>query len=123
MTALILIFATLTLLAGIVIVVNPEVIFGTLRNHLDKLALHVLAIVVRLVLGVLLIYQSDTSRYPLAIEIIGWISIAAAIILAVIGRDNFIRSMSWALSKVKPFGRFGGIAALGFGAFLIYAFV
>ena len=123
MTALILIFAALTLLAGIVIVVNPEVIFGTLRNHLDKLALHVLAIVVRLVLGVLLIYQSDISRYPLAIEIIGWISIAAAIILAVIGRDNFMRLMSWALSQVKPFGRVGGVAALGFGAFLIYAFV
>ena len=123
MTALILIFAALTLLAGIVIVVNPEVIFGTLRNHLDKLALHVLAVVVRLVLGALLIFQSDTSRFPLAIEIIGWISIAAATILAVVGRDKFIRLMSWALSQVKPFGRVGGIAALGFGAFLIYAFV
>jgi hypothetical protein len=123
MTVLIIIFGALILSAGIVIVVNPEVIFGTLRNHLDKLALHVLAVVVRLVLGVLLIYQSGASRYPLAIEIIGWISIVAAMILAVIGRNNFKRLMSWTLSLLKPFGRVGGVAAVGFGAFLFYAFI
>ena len=123
MTLLILIFGALTLLAGIVIVINPEVIFGFLRNNLDKLVLHILAVVVRLVLGALLIYQSDASKYPLVIEIIGWLSIVAAIFFAVIGRNNFSRIISWALSFVKPFGRVGGVLAVCFGAFLIYAFV
>ena len=49
MTLLIIIFGALTLLAGIVIVINPELIFGFLRNNLDKLVLHILAVVVRLV--------------------------------------------------------------------------
>jgi hypothetical protein len=44
-------------------------------------------------------------------------------ILAVIGRNNFKRLMSWALSLLKPFGRVGGVAAVGFGAFLFYAFI
>ncbi len=123
MTVLIIIFGALNLLAGIVIVINPEVIFGFLRNNVDKLALHILAIVVRLVLGVLLIYQSNVSKFPFVIEIIGWLSIVAAIFLAVIGRRNFNRLMSWALSLVKPFGRVGGVLAAAFGAFLIYAFV
>jgi len=123
MTVLIIIFGALNLLAGIVIVINPEVIFGLLRNKLDKLELHILAIVVRLVLGVLLIYQSNVSKFPFVIEIIGWLSIVAAIFLAVIGRRNFNRLMSWALSLVKPFGRVGGVLAAAFGAFLIYAFV
>ncbi len=123
MTVLIIIFGALNLLAGIVIVINPEVIFGFLRNNLDKLELHILAIVVRLVLGVLLIYQSNVSKFPFVIEIIGWLSIVAAIFLAVIGRRNFNRLMSWALSFVKPFGRVGGVLAAAFGAFLIYAFV
>ncbi len=123
MTVLIIIFGALTLLAGLVIVINPEVIFGFLRNNLDKLELHILAIVVRLVLGVLLIYQSNVSKFPFVIEIIGWLSIVAAIFLAVIGRRNFNRLMSWALSFVKPFGRVGGVLAAAFGAFLIYAFV
>jgi hypothetical protein len=123
MTVLIIIFGALTLLAGIVIVINPEVIFGFLRNNLDKLELHILAVVVRLVLGVLLIYQSSISKFPFVIEIIGWLSIVAAIFLAVMGRRNFNRLMSWALSLVKPFGRVGGVLAVAFGAFLIYAFV
>ena len=123
MTLLIIIFGFLTLLAGIVIVINPEVIFGFLRNNLEKLVLHILAVAVRLVVGALLIYQSNVSKFPFAIEVIGWLSIVAAIFLAVIGRSNFNRLMSWALSLSKPFGRVGGVLAVAFGAFLIYAFV
>ena len=123
MTILIIIFGALTLLAGIVIVINPETIFGFLRNHLDKVELHILAVVVRIVLGVLLIYQSSISKFPLVIEIIGLLSIVAAIFLAVMGRRNFKRLMSWALSLAKPIGRVGGVIAMAFGAFLIYAFV
>jgi hypothetical protein len=123
MALLIIIFGALTLLAGIVIVINPEVIFGFLRNNLDKLVLHILAVVVRLVLGALLIYQSNISEFPFVIEIIGWLSIVAAIFLAVMGRRNFNRLMSWALSLSKPIGRVGGVLAVAFGAFLIYAFV
>ncbi|NOS35589.1 MAG: hypothetical protein GQ522_03015 [Deltaproteobacteria bacterium] len=123
MTVLIIIFGALTLLAGIVIVINPDFIFGFLRNNLDKLELHILAIVVRLILGVLLIYQTSVSKFPFVIEIIGWLSIVAAIFLAVIGRRNFNRLMSWALSFVRLLGRVGGVLAVAFGAFLIYAFV
>ncbi len=123
MTLLIIIFGALTLLAGIVIVINPEVIFGFLRNNLDKLVLHILAVVIRLILGALLIYQSNISKFPFVIEVIGWLSIVAAIFLAVMGRRNFNRLMSWALSLSKPFGRVGGVLAVAFGAFLIYAFV
>ena len=123
MIVLIIIFGALTLLAGIVIVINPEVIFGFLRNNLDKLVLHILAVVIRLVIGALLIYQSNISKFPLVIEVIGWLSIVTAIFLAVMGRRKFNRLMSWALSLSKPFGRVGGALAVAFGAFLIYAFV
>ena len=94
-----------------------------MKNNLEKPALQLLAVAVRLVIGALLIVQSDISKFPAVIEVIGWISIVAAIFLAVMGRRNFIRLMSWALSLSKPFGRVGGIFAVAFGAFLIYAFV
>ncbi len=67
MTVLIIIFGALTLLAGIAIVINPEVIFGFLRNNLDKLVLHIIAVAVRLVIGALLIYQSNISKFPFVI--------------------------------------------------------
>jgi len=123
MTLIIIAFGALTLLAGIVIVINPEVIFGFLRNNLDKPALHILAVVIRLVLGVLLVVQSILSRFPFVIEFIGWLSIVAAVFLASMGRRNFNRLMSWALSLSKPFGRVGGVFAVALGAFLIYAFL
>ena len=71
MTVFIIIFGTLTCLAGIVIFVNPEIVFGFLRKHSDKIELQILAIVIRLLLGAVLIYQSGASKYPFAIEIIG----------------------------------------------------
>lgn len=123
MTELIIIFGALTFLAGVVIVINPEVIFGYLRRNLDKPAIHTLAIAVRLILGALLILQSDLSKYPLIIEILGWLSIVAALSLAVMGHQNFIRLMSWALNFLKPFGRVGGVLATAFGGFLVHAFV
>ncbi len=123
MTLLIILFGALTLLAGAIIVINPESIFGYLRNNLDRLSLHITAVIVRLILGALLISQANISKYPLAIEILGWLSIVAALTFAVMGRSNFKRLMSWALSLLNPYGRVGGVFAATFGAFLIYAFV
>jgi len=123
MTQIIIVFGALTLLAGVIIVINPEVIFGYLRGNLDKIGLHIVAVVVRLVLGALLVSQSDLSRYPLAIDVLGWLSIVAALVLAVMGRCTFKRLMSWAFSLLRPYGRVGGIVAMAFGAFIIHAFV
>ena len=123
MTIFIIVFGALTCLAGIVILINPEIVFGLLRKNSDKIELHVLAVAIRLVLGAFLIYQSGASKYPFVIEIIGWLSIAAAVFFAVMGRNNFIKLMAWALSQVKLLGRFGGVFASAFGAFLVYAFV
>jgi hypothetical protein len=43
--------------------------------------------------------------------------------LGIIGRANFNRLMSWALSVAPTFGRIGGLLAILFGGFLIYAVV
>jgi len=123
MIIFIIIFGALTCLAGIVILVNPELVFGFLRKNYAKIELQIVAVVLRLILGVILIVQSADSKYPLVIEIIGWLSIVAAVFFIVIGRNNFLKIMSWALSQVKTLGRIGGVIASAFGAFLIYAFI
>lgn len=123
MTIFIIIFGALTCLAGIIILISPAIVFGFLQKHSEKIELQILAIALRLVLGIFLIIQSGVSKYPFVIEIIGLLSIIAAVFFAVIGRNNYIRLMNWALSQVKTLGRIGGIFASAFGAFLIYAFV
>ena len=123
MNYIIILFATATIVAGIVIVINPETIFGLLRRKLDSLSLHILAVVVRVILGVALLMYATESKYPTAISILGWISIVAASILGIMGRTNFRRLVSWALSLAPSFGRIGGFLAILFGSFLIHAVI
>ena len=123
MTDLIVAFGALIFLAGVAIALKPEVFFGYLRRHLDNPALQVLAVVVRLVIGALLVLESDLSRYPLVIMVLGWLSIVAAFSFAVMGRRNFLRLMSWTLNSLGPYGRVGGVFAAAFGGFLVHAFI
>ena len=123
MNFLIILFGALILLIGSIVIVKPDLIFNVLLKNSNQLWLHVTAVLVRLLLGALLIYQAGVSKYPHAIEVIGWIAVAAAIILIVIGRERFVQLISWAATLVKSFGRVAGLLAVGFGAFLIYAFV
>ena len=123
MISLIILFGLLTLLAGVIIVINPDIIFGYLRDNLDKPWLQFVAIIVRLVLGILLIHTAELARFPLIIEILGWLSIAAAITFALMGRQRFLKLMSWAFSLLKPYGRIGGLFAIAFGGFLVYAYI
>ena len=123
MTQLSILFGALILLAGVIIIINPETIFGYLRKHYQRPDIHILAVGVRLAIGALLISQADFSKYPLAIEILGWLSIVAALTMAAMGRNRFKRLISWALNVLKPWGRVGGVFAAAFGGFLIHAFI
>lgn len=123
MVTAIIVFGALVAVVGVIIIINPELIFGFLKQNIQKTSLHITAVVVRLLLGVLLISSADVSRFPLVVEVLGWLSIVAALVFAAVGRRNFIRLMSWALSLSQPMGRLGGVFASGFGGFLVYAFV
>ena len=113
----------MTFLAGLIIVVKPEIIFGPLQQHIENVSLQVFAVGIRLIIGVLLILYAAESKFPTIIEILGWLSIAAAITFGVIGRRRFLGLMAWAFSLLKPYGRIGGLFATVFGGFLVYAFI
>ena len=123
MTELIIVVGVLSLLGGIIVLINPEVILGYLQRNIENPAIHVAAVVVRLAVGTLLIHQSDQSKYPLAIEILGWLAIAAALTMTMMGRRHFIGLMTWALNVLTSYGRVGGVLAAAFGGFLIYAYI
>jgi len=121
MNYIIILFGIATIVAGIIIVINPATVFGLLRRKLESLGLHILAVVVRIILGAALIICAAESKYPTAILILGWISIVAAAVLGIMGRTKFKRLMSWALNVAPSFGRLGGLLAILFGGFLIHA--
>ena len=70
MNYIILLFGTATIVAGIIIVINPETVFGLIRRKSESLGLHILAVVMRIILGVALMLYATESKYPTAISIL-----------------------------------------------------
>ena len=123
MDYIILIFGILILVAGITMLMNPDAICGPIRSRSESFGFHIFAVVVRLILGIALIFYATESKYPLALQIIGWISLAASSLLLGIGRPRFQKLMIWALNLVSPVRRLGGLLGMLFGGFLVYAMI
>ena len=123
MTLIIILFGILIAGSGLVLLVQPAVITGFIEKRDESVWLYAFGIGVRVLLGLLLIVLSDESRFPLVMVILGWISLAAALFLQVLGLKRFTRFMRWIIPKAKPWSRLAGLLAVAFGAFLVYAFV
>ena len=82
------------------------------------------AVLTRLLLGTALILVAAESRFPLVLTVLGWLSIIAAVVLALIGRKGMQRMMRWFIDKTsQAVTRAWLLLAAVFGAFLIYAVV
>lgn len=121
MIYLIMIYGALTCIAGIAISIKPDALFGFIGARSESLGVHILAIVVRLVLGAALISGSSVSKFPLTFQIIGWLTLVAAISMALLGRTKFKALIAWVVSLSSIYKRIGGLIAILFGGFLFYA--
>ena len=117
----IVLFGVFMVLTGAAILVRPGLFVDLIKRHIGSLSLQVLAVVVRLAIGILLILYADQSRFPLTLQVLGCIAVAAAVIGAILPRDTFQKLISWALDKFSGYMRVGSLGALIFGGFLIYA--
>ena len=121
MQYLIILFGVLIVVVGLVMLVRPSPFIDYLRRYSLTTSMQVLAVAVRIVLGLALILYADQSKFPLVLEIIGWLSLAAAVTIAVIPHAQFERLISWVLDRFASYVWIGALAALGFGLFLVYA--
>lgn len=120
---IIILFGAATVIAGIIIVINPDTVFGLIRKHLNSLGMYVLAVAARILLGAALILCAADSKYPTPVEIIGWITLLAALVLGLMGRTRFKSLIAWALGIPNSFRRIGGVLVVLFGGFLVYAVI
>ena len=80
-----------------------------------------LAVIARLLLGAALIISAPDSRFPLTFEILGWIAIAAAVIVLLLGRERLRNFLGWFERFSRTAIRLWLLFGVAFGAFLIYA--
>ncbi|NNC94723.1 MAG: hypothetical protein HKN92_04120 [Chitinophagales bacterium] len=122
MNLIIKIFAILTILTGISLLVKPEGIIGLINDNIENISLYISAIVARLVLGGIFIVAAGESKFPHVLKFFGYLFIIAALIFIIIGQENFQDFIATIIPAVKPFAPISGLLCIVFGGFLIYAF-
>lgn len=121
MNYVILLFAILMLVTGIVVLVSPKIIHGFIDTQSQSVKLHIFAVLIRLFLGAALIISAKNSAFPMAFEVIGWLIVLAGIVLAVMGRNRFKELVKWAVNLLSQHNRVIGIFSILIGGFLSYS--
>ena len=119
MKPIIVIFGALICLAGLVILIAPEK-FKSVMNNWTGQPRFLLAVIVRVVIGATLLAEAANLKFPLAMKIIGGLSIVAAIGILLIGQERMDRFIAYWMRMSDRVFRFWSVFALAFGAFLIY---
>lgn len=122
MKLIIRILGILFILIGISFLIEPEGVYSWGEENSGDIRFYLFIIVVRLVLGGMLILAAKESKYPSVIKFIGYLVIIAAIILIIIGHQNFQDIISSLIPIFKPYAPMSGLTGIALGGFLIYAF-
>ena len=122
MKSIIIIFGILLILAGLSLVVDPTIVFNFITEKGGNLWLYIVAIVVRLVIGVFLLLTAASSKYPTLVKVFGFVFVIAAFVLIFMGQGSFVDLISTLIPEFKPLGRIGGLLSMAFGGFFVYAY-
>ena len=98
----------------------PFKLTNWVRSAWVKKPTFLFAVIVRLVMGPVLIFAAPVSRFPTFFEVLGWLSIVAAIVVLFSGRERTGRLLDW-FERVPAWAvRLWCLVGVFFGAFLIY---
>lgn len=122
MKFLLQILGLVIILIGITLLVAPDIIINWMENRLEKKSLYRLAIGVRIVFGMLLLFVASRSKFPMVLRFFGVVSILAAIFFLFLGHQGFIELLTTMLPKIKSFAWLSGLVGIGLGGLLLYSF-
>jgi hypothetical protein len=120
MAIIVTVMGILVTASGLLILIAP----GRFQGWFSKLpstGRFWLAIGIRAVMGGAFLMAAPTCRLPLVVEVVGIIALVAALALILAGRERFDALMDWLLGLPQTVFRSWSIAAVAFGALLIYA--
>ena len=80
-----------------------------------------LAVVVRLVLGLVMLAVAEDTRYPTAFILLGWLAIAVAALLPVVGKARLSKFMEWLVSQPRWMMSAWCLLGVAFGIFILWS--
>ena len=120
MTVVVAAFGAVVVGIGIFGLLRPEALIHFIESVWESpSALHV-AVGMRLVLGVVLLVAAPECRYPQAVQVLGILSIVAAISGAMLGRERLTAFVGWWVERPAGFIRGWSVIAAVFGGLLFY---
>ena len=101
--------------------VTPER-FRELVISLRMERLHLVAVGFRSLFGMLCIFAAPETRSPVAFQVLGWVMIAAAAGLLLIGRKRFESLVEWfvTIATSKSIVRLWMLIGMGAGSLIVY---
>lgn len=123
MAYIIIIFGILVILGGVIILIKPDRVIRIFIKYKNSLGFHSGAIIARIILGIALVAGSPGSRYPLILEALGWLTLTAAAVLCIMGRNRFIKMIELVIGAPQAFKRVMGFLGILFGCFFIHAVI
>lgn len=102
-------------------VVVPDALMKLVKSTMDqRWGLH-FAVVVRLALGAALIGVAPVARFPVTFQVLGVITLIAAVGLAIAGPVRLRRFLHWWVERFSALAnRLWLLFGMAFGAFLVY---
>ncbi len=106
-------------LAGLVILIIPEK-FRNVMNRWTGQPRFLFAVIARIIIGAILLLEAPNLKFTFAMQIIGGISILAAVALLLMGQERMDRIIDWFMRLSDEVFRFASVVSIAFGAFFIY---
>ena len=121
MNELVALFGAVITLFGMVGMVDPKKLVGWVQSAWQAPRGFYLTIFIRLTFGALLLSAASESRFPQALRILGMHSLAAAVLIPIIGFARLKRFVDWWAERPTGWVRIWSLGAVGFGVFLVWA--
>lgn len=115
-----LIFAVAIGAACIWGLIVPRQLTNFVRTYWQRKSSMPVAVVARVVLGLLLIGAASDARYPLVFQVLGWLAIIAAMLLPILGKQRVGQLIAWLDERPEALMRLWLLFGLGFAEFLIH---
>lgn len=119
MKTVIALFGVLICLGGLAILILPEKFKNVMKRWTGQ-PRFLFAVIIRVVLGAILLSEAANLKFPLAMKVIGAISILAAVVLLLVGQERMDRFIDWWMKRSENVFRVASVLAFALGAFLIY---
>ena len=110
----------IALCIGALGLLHPKLI-GTLVSICTGAFRFWLAILARVVLGILFLVVAPHCEVPVLVQVIGGISLLAAVVILMMGQESLDATIEWWLARPQTWVRASALFAFAFGWLMLYA--